>query len=142
MVLYGQLIEQYDFEASGRDDSGLGRWVVMVFRGSNGIVTRMVCGYNPCYNKKKHSRTSYQQARRYYITKEKDSTCPRTRFREDLIQQLKQWREDGDRLVVCLDANQDIYCKEIGTALTDSEGLNMKEVVGEYTGTKIGATYF
>ena len=27
-LVFGQLVEQYDFEASGRDDSGLGRWVV------------------------------------------------------------------------------------------------------------------
>jgi hypothetical protein len=31
MLLYGPLVEQYDFEHSGRDDSGLGRWVVLVF---------------------------------------------------------------------------------------------------------------
>jgi len=31
LLLYGPLINQYDFEASGKDDTGLGRWVVMVF---------------------------------------------------------------------------------------------------------------
>ena len=30
LMLYGPLIDQYDFEASGKDDAGLGRWVVMV----------------------------------------------------------------------------------------------------------------
>ena len=38
MVL-GQQIEQFDFKASGRHESGLGWWVVLVFHGSNGIVT-------------------------------------------------------------------------------------------------------
>jgi hypothetical protein len=142
MLLFGQLVEQFDFEASGRDDSGLGRWVVMVFRGENGLTTRIVCGYNPCYNRKQQSRTSYQQARRYYITKEKDVTCPRKRFRDDLIKQLTQWREEGDRLVVCLDANEDIYRKELGKKLTAADGLNLTEVVGDFTGSKIGATYF
>ena len=142
MVLFGQLVDQYDFESSGRDDSGLGRWVVMVFRGEHGVTTRIVCRYNPCYNRKQQSRTSYQQARRYYITKEKDLTCPRKRFRDDLCNQLKQWREEGDRLIVCLDANEDIYRKELGKTLTDSEGLNLKEVVGDFTGSQIGATYF
>ena len=32
MLVYGPLIEQYDFEHSGKDNTGLGRWVVMVFR--------------------------------------------------------------------------------------------------------------
>jgi hypothetical protein len=39
-----------------------------------------------------------------------------------------------DRLIVCLDANEDIYNKLIGKALTDLEGLAMNEVVGAYTG--------
>lgn len=89
MLLYGQLIEQYDVEASGRDELGLGRWVVMVFRGANGLTTRVVCGYNPCVNKKEVSRTTYQQHRQYYLLHEHDDTCPRTRFREDLIAKLK-----------------------------------------------------
>ena len=48
LLCYGPLIEQYDFEHSGKDGTGLGRWVVM-----GGMVTRVICGYNPCYNKKK-----------------------------------------------------------------------------------------
>ena len=93
LLLYGQLIDQYDFEASGKDDTGLGRWVVMAFRGSEGIVTRIVCGYNPCVTSPKAKRSTYQQHRRYFIAKEKDLTCPRKRFHNDLVQQLKQWCE-------------------------------------------------
>ena len=141
-LVFGQLVEQYDFAASGRDESGLGRYVVLVFRGSNGIVTRVVCGNCPCASRKKATRSSYQQARRFYIQKEKDLTCPRVRFRQDLIQQLQKWRNDGDRLIVCLDANADIYHKELGQALTDSNGLNMSEVVGDFTCRPVGPTFF
>ena len=142
LLLYGPLIQQYDFEASGKDDAGLGRWVVMTLRGSDGIVTRIVCAYNPCKSAKKATRSSYQQHRRYFLKKEKDRTCPRTRFREDLIRQLKKWRDEGDRLIVCMDANENIYKKSIGKALTDSEGLGMQDVVRSFTGEKIGATFF
>lgn len=142
MLLYGDTIEQYDFEASGKDDTGLGRWVSMVFRGENGLVTRVVTCYNPCYNTNKGSRTSYQQHRRYFVTKEKDDTCPRRRFLMDLKKQLEAWMEAGERLIVCMDANEDIYRKQIGRTLTDPAGLGLKEVVGEFTGEKIGATYF
>ena len=41
-----------------------------------------------------------------------------------------------------MDANEDIYNKSIGKALTDTAGLGMKEVVGTFTGQKIGATFF
>ena len=83
----------------------------MVFRGSEGVTTRIVCGYNPCYNNRKASRTYYQQNRRCLIMKEKDRSCPRKRFQEDLVRQLKKWRDKGERLVVCMDANENIYCK-------------------------------
>lgn len=56
--------------------------------------------------------------------------------------QLKQWREEGNKLIVCLDTNEHIYRKAIGKALTDIDGLAMKEVVGEFTGKKIGSTFF
>ena len=49
MLLFGGLIEQFDFEESGRDESGLGRWVIMTLRGENGLTTRIISSYNPCY---------------------------------------------------------------------------------------------
>ncbi len=141
-LVFGQLVEQYDFESSGRDELGLGRWVVLVFRGSNDITTRVVCGYCPCVSRKQATRSSYQQARRFYIQHEQDLTCPRIRFQQDLISQLQQWRNAGDRLIVCLDANSDIYRKELGRSLVNQEGLNMSEVVGDFTGRQIGPTFF
>jgi hypothetical protein len=72
----------------------------------------------------------------------KDTTCPRKRFHDDLLKQLNKWRQEGDRLIVCMDANKDIYKKSIGKSLTSREGLNMVEVVGEFTGRRIGATFF
>ena len=80
LLCYGPLIGQYDIENMGKDDTGMGQWVVMIFQGADGIVKWVVCGYTPCYNKKKQLRTSYQQQRRYFILKEKDRTCPRKRF--------------------------------------------------------------
>ena len=113
----------------------------MTLKGDQGR-TRVVCGYNPCYNKNPDSGTTYQQHRRFFITKKKDLTCPRTKFKEDLVAQLTKWREEGDRIIVCLDANEDIYKKSLGRTLTGVNGLAMKEVVGEFTGTPIGTTFF
>ena len=54
-------------------------------------------------------------------------TCPRVKFREDLIRLLKIWREAGDRIIVCLDTNENIYSKTIGKAITKvGTGLEMK----------------
>ena len=140
MLAFGGVIDYLDMSKSGKNESGLGQWVVMTFESD--VRTRIVCGYNPCGNDKTNSGTVYQQQRRYWITKQPSLVCPRVKFREDLVKQLQKWRAEGDRLIVCLNANEDIYKKSIGKALTLVEGLGMKEVVGEFTGKKIGPTYF
>ncbi len=45
-------------------------------------------------------------------------------------------------MIVCIDANKNIYTKALGKLLTDYEGLGMIEAVGRYTGKKVGPTHF
>jgi len=143
LLTYGPLIDHLDRGEMERDASGLGRWVIMTFRGANNFVTRVVCGYNPCYNNSKiPNGTVYQQQAQYWITERRDLTCPLVKFREDLIRMLKEWRDAGDRLIVCLDANEHIYKKTLGKLLTEDEGLAMREVVGTFTERPLGATFF
>ena len=106
--LIGHLMEQIDHNKSGKDDSGLGCWSVMKLQG-DGVRTRVVCRYNPCGNSKLNSGTMYKQHKRYLVMHQKDLACPRKKFHDDLISQLKKWRNEGDHLVVCLAANEDIY---------------------------------
>jgi hypothetical protein len=141
LLAFGVITEFLDHDQLGKDESGLGRWSVMTFKGEHGR-TWVVCEYNPCFNKTPESSTTYQQHRRFFVTQQKDLTCPRMRFREDLVVQLQRWRDEGDHLIVCLDMNEHIYKKSLGRALTDSDGLAMKEVVGDFTGKPIGAMYF
>jgi hypothetical protein len=110
LMAVGPLTEFIEQDQSKKDETGLGWWSVMTFKGDRGR-TRVICRYNPCYNNNRDSSTSYQQHRRFFVTRHKDLTCPRTKFWEDLVSQLQRWREDGDRLIVCLDANEDIYKK-------------------------------
>jgi hypothetical protein len=142
LIAYGPILGHFDNDSSGKDESGLGRWTYMTFKGSDGFITRVVCGYNPCYSSKPGLHTVYQQQKNYWRQLRSEDTCPRRRFKEDLVELLTKWRTDGDRLIVCMDANEDIYRKSIGKTLTDTEGLAMREVVGKYTGRRVGATYF
>jgi hypothetical protein len=141
LLLFGHLTEQLDHNESGKDVSGLGRWSVMTLQGDR-VRTRVVCSYNPCGSGKPNSGTTYQQQRRYFITREKDLTCPRKRFHDDLMRQLNKWQQEGDRLIVCMDANEDIYRKLKGKLLTKKDGLNMLKAVGNFTSKKIDPTFF
>jgi hypothetical protein len=55
---------------------------------------------------------------------------------------MKKWWKDGKHLILCVDANRNIYWGELGWQLTDLDGLGVKEVVGEFTAKQLGATYF
>ena len=70
LMTLGPMIEQNNFEHLGKDDMGIGRWVGLSFRGSDGHTTHVVCGYNPFYNKKQGTDTVYQQQRWYLSTDE------------------------------------------------------------------------
>ena len=61
MLAFGNLMYQFDGDESGRDELGLGRWNLMISSGSDGVVTYVVCGYNPTANNNVESGTTYQQ---------------------------------------------------------------------------------
>ena len=90
VLSYGKILQQFDREGSGQDDLGLDCWTFMRFIREERIITRIICGYSPCANKKKDSGTVYQQQRRHLINKLKDVTGPCARFCEDLLRQMKQ----------------------------------------------------
>ncbi len=91
---------------------------------------------------KTESNTTYQQHRRYFIKTKKSTKCPQIHFRKDLMMALQGRRDEGHKLIMCLDANEDVYKKLSRTALTEVNGLALMEIVGEFTGQKLDATYF
>jgi hypothetical protein len=140
LMLFGPLIEQLNMDQSGKDIFGLGRWMVMTLQGVSAC-TCIAVGYIPCRNNTLDSGTVYQQHRQFFITQGKNTSCPWKLFSEDLVAKLRKWWAKSNHLIICLNANEDIYKKSIGKALTSADGLSMKEVVGEFTGKKIGPTY-
>jgi hypothetical protein len=123
-MLFGPLTKQLGLDQSGKDDTGLSRWTVMTLQCVDAC-PRIVCGYNPCGNNCPDSGTVYQQRRGFFITQRQNNDCPRKLFCEDLITQLRKRQAKGDCLIVCLDANEDIYKKSLGKALTGAGGLSM-----------------
>ena len=142
LVAFGELASHLNMEASGYDATGLGRWSFMEFKGSEGHSTMVLCGYVPCKNNRDDSSTTYQQHRRYFANVEHRDDEPRSRFLKDLKSILSQWKDQGKRLIVCLDANEDVYKDIIGRTLTEEDGLDMQESVLASNGVKLTATHF
>ena len=59
-----------------------------------------------------------------------------------MIALLKKHRDAGDKIILFMDHNEDIYTGSLGKMLADVNGLAMKEAVQEFTGEKLGATFF
>jgi hypothetical protein len=72
----------------------------------------------------------------------KDITCPRTLFRQHLTAAITKWRAPGERIVLFMDHNEHAYDGMLGRALSNREGLNLREVILDTTGVRTGATYF
>jgi hypothetical protein len=121
---------------------GLGRWCWVLLGKNNGHNTRIINAYNPCKNKNVNSGTSYQQQRRYFLTKKKDLTCPLILFHKHLVRQIKQWQALGDRIILFMDHNEHVTNGPIGKKLGDKDGLDLREAVVKYTGKSPGATFF
>ena len=142
MIAYGGLASLLRPELLGTDSSGLGRWSYMTFSGKEGHITTMIVVYNPCRTSPAQTSTSYQLQRAYWTIAKKDSTCPRTKFKEDLIALLSAWRLEGRRLILCLDANYHVYTGSLGRALVSHPDLDFKEATLASTGTHLTATHF
>jgi hypothetical protein len=127
---------------TGQDSEGLGRWCWILLSGTHGHNTRVITAYNPCRNKNVNSGTTYQQQRRYFITKRRDMTCPLVLFRRQLIKQIKKWRAEGDRIILFMDHNEHVTKGPLGKLLADKNGLDLQEAILHHTGSCPGATYF
>ncbi len=121
----------------GKDEEGLGRWCWILLGGNNGHQTRIISAYNPCKNKTVNS-TTYQQQWRYFITRKKDLTCPRTLFWRDLIKQIKSWWELGDKIIIFMDHNEHVTNGLLGNKLSNRNGLDLREAIVHHTGQAQG----
>ena len=90
----------------GNDPTGLGRWTWTKFTGRGGIVTRVIVAYAPCRSEEPQQSTVISQQRRYYRLRH-DKRCPRDIMLDELRQQLVQWRQAGERLMIMMDVNED-----------------------------------
>ena len=124
----------------GHDKEDFGRWSWILLGGMNRHSMRMITAYNPCKNKNVNWGTTYQQQRRYFITKKKDLTCPLNLFCKLLVKKIKQWQAKGDRIILFVDHNEHVINKALGRALSDIEGLDLQEAIVQHTGTSPGAS--
>mmetsp|Transcript_2278 Transcript_2278/g.3284 ORF Transcript_2278/g.3284 Transcript_2278/m.3284 type:complete len:152 (+) Transcript_2278:90-545(+) len=75
---------------------------------------------------------AYAQQRTTLLTRE-DIRCPRLVFVEDICNEISNWQEEGDSIVLAFDVNEPIVDSSISEAL---EHIRLKEaIINKYKGT-------
>lgn len=116
VMALGEICQYAKVTKGANDPRNLGRICSMVFTSHPGQKLRIVSGYNVGKSKPEGLRTVYQQTLRY-IQEEGLECTPRQLMRRDLIDQLKAWLREGDRILFYMDANENVLtgplCKEL-----------------------------
>jgi len=97
-------------QCPGNDKVGLGRWCWAQLHGKHNKILRIVSAYCQC--KSNGILTTYQQQVRFGA-KQNNRTCPRTRFLQELSQDVISWTKEGEEVIVLANMNDDIWDKDI-----------------------------
>jgi hypothetical protein len=115
------------------DPRKLGRWTSYIIEGKNGHCTRFVQGYSVGRNRSDLLASHYQQVLRY-IQKHNLRTTPRKLFEDDFLHQLRVWRLCGERLIVMLDANENVSHGAMCSQFSQ-EGIDLRNsTIGRHGG--------
>ncbi len=123
-AVFGELATRVS--ETGVDETGLGRWCWTRFQGKDDHSLRIISAYHPNKSKRRDLNTVYSQHLRYHEAKG-ETACPLVLMRRDLGTSLRKWRDAGEKLIVFLDANEDVTNGSMQRLLTGDE-LNMREV--------------
>ena len=126
----------------GRDETGLGRWVWMVFD-TGTTRRRIVSAYRPSVpSTLKGQRINlkagvkvYEQQHRYYRTKNYHIKDPVHNFDTNLLALLSLWRLQGEEVLLMIDLNENIHTGNFAKALAEEEIL-MDEVFSRVNNTQ------
>ena len=121
----------------GADRSELGRWSWLRLRGRNEVFVRIVSAYRPNPPIANSPMSVYAQ-QKCTLNLRNDRRCPREAFWDDILKEIATWQEEGDQVVLMLDANQDVRDQVIKNKLAT---VQMREILLERHGQDAPNTY-
>ena len=131
---------------SGKDETGLGRWA-WILVGTPDRRTRIVTAYRPVKppwsilrDRRLGWHKVWNQHRRYF-RKKGIAGSPRELFVTHLVEQLLEWRSQGDEIVLFLDANEHAVTGELPRRLAEPD-LLMAEQFSATNGYDGPPSYF
>jgi hypothetical protein len=113
---------------TGVDERGLGRYAWTKFEGWYGHAARILSIYVPCRTIRASGDLTVMNQHRRHFDKEQVSGCLRDILLDDVRSLLQEWRLQGERLIVFIDANENITNGPFNSMLTHHD-LGLREAV-------------
>jgi hypothetical protein len=120
----------------GSDPSNLGRWTWSRYRGRNNHTLRIICGYRP--NPPSGGPFTVYAQHKLYFNSTNDHRCPRAAFITDLCEEIRNFKSEGDHIILLLDGNADMRKGELASSLLECE---LREVILDKYGLNAPSTY-
>ena len=109
------------------DDTGMGRWSSILFRGSHGVKMRTITAYRVCKQQHPGPSTSASQQHRHMLANGDDRHA-RDAIIEDLHTLVTQYHMDGEQVVLLMDCNEDVRSPYIKNAM---RAMGLREAITE-----------
>ena len=97
----------------------MGRWSWIKLTGRT-TTTRIVVAYIPCNTRKQAVQATMAQHRRYWRL-QGERKCPRKLMRQALIEKLKEWRSQGEKIILFIDSNEDMATGPLSRMLANDD---------------------
>ena len=107
----------------GQDPSGLGRWAWLLLEGKQNHRLRVISVYRPVDSVGPDTVCSQHQ--RYLFQTHRDDH-PRKALYSDLFEEVTKWKNQGDHIVIGIDANEDV---RKGDTSDTFRALGMREMI-------------
>ena len=109
--------------STGKDPTNLGRWTWIRIQGKEGHTVRIATAYRP-WESPGAGTVFHQQARG--LSAKADHRNPRDAMMEDLEKAIKEWKAEGDHIILGMDANEDVRDGSVHSILA---GLGLREAI-------------
>jgi hypothetical protein len=123
----------------GYDTTSLGRWS-WIKVGGGGKNTRMVTAYQPSKpGGKTRGETVWDQHTRYFEARG-EIRHPRQMFVVDLLNQIREWKLAGGKIILTGDFNEDVYGGKLARKRSHDD-IRMTELCFQVTGARLPSTH-
>ena len=123
---------------AGADNTGLGRWSWIRYRGKHNVVLQVICAYCPCKPTDPGEKTTHSQQQRYFDN-HNDPRSPHDALLEDLGSYILAVQEAGDQIVLLMDCNEDVCGARIRAQLEENSLFDC--VLDKHGGVNAPPTY-